>query len=46
MASLMHLQAAAVEHTGVMKTMAVNVPDSLLLHTSDEELARQSHLVA
>ena len=28
-----------------MKTVAVNVPDALLLHTSDEELARQSQFL-
>ena len=28
-----------------MKTLAVNVPDSLLVHTSDEDLARQSQFL-
>jgi hypothetical protein len=28
-----------------MKTLAVKVPDALLLHTSDEELARQSQFL-
>ena len=28
-----------------MKTLAVNVPDALLLHTTDEELARQSQFL-
>lgn len=28
-----------------MKTLTVSVPDALLLHTSDEELARQSQFL-